>query len=93
VNLSALQVAELRQPELCASLRIIAKDSAKIGQFDRAVLLQAADELELAYREFLTAHAALSEARARQTAMADRIVALTPVAPWSVKTTINARWP
>lgn len=83
--------AELTASELCANLRIIAADAPSLSPADRGVLTTAAAEIELAYRQILADHAIISEQIATQTALRERINALTPKAAWSMGATVPAR--
>lgn len=84
---------ELGQPEVCATLRIIAADTTKLSLADRGVLLTAATELELAYRKILLDNEELSGAMQHIAALQDRVAVLTPKAVWNVGASVSVRWP
>lgn len=93
MNFAGHIIAELSQPELCAQLRIIAADEKKLSVGDRGVLLTAAAEIELAYRQLLVNNASICELAAHQMALVDRINALTPKSAWSASASLSVKWP
>lgn len=82
---------ELANPEICAQLRIIAADDKKLTAPDRSLLVLAANELEIAYRQLLVDNQALVEALRHAAALQERIVALAPKVEWSMGATVNGR--
>lgn len=77
MNIAPTVVQELLQPEVCAELRIIARD-ARLDGVDRDVLIKAADELALAYRQIVMDNIAMCEMVARLGAQGERLVEMTP---------------
>lgn len=73
--------------EACDVLRIIAGE-APLSEADKALLRQAADQLEFAQRDLISTYAKLIETQQRLIAVNDQLIAerkaKLPIAKWSL---------
>lgn len=91
MNFSAPLAEELSASELCANLRIIAKDAPSLSKADRDIIAGAANELEIAYRQLVLDNINLCALSAANSAQALRIAELAPKLAWSMSGAVGGR--